>query len=80
MQGTHWSRDGYEIHVRRDIQSHRDIDINLGHCRLAVIARVWVDLPVLFHWVAAEEDGADDGDVGHPDEDVCDLDADIHVD
>jgi hypothetical protein len=78
-EATYRRRNRNQINIRGNIQRDCNIDIDLGYGRLAVIARVRVDLPVLLDRVAAEEDGADDGDVGGADEGVCDFDAEVHV-
>lgn len=74
------SWNGYEIQIRRNIQGNCNIDINLRYRRLAIVSRVRVDLPVLFHGMAPEKDGADDRDVGDTDKDICNFDTYVHVD
>lgn len=40
---------------------------------------VWVDLPVLVHWMAAKQDRADCSDVSRADENVADANTELHM-
>ena len=77
---THRHRNSQQIHIRRNVQRYRHVDVDLRYRRLAEIARIRVDLPVLVHGMAPKQNRADDGDIRGADDGISDLYTDPHVD